>query len=227
MNEWQLRREIVDIGRRAYEKDFIAATDGNISVRVMSDRFLITPAGSCLGELQAEQLIYVDINGNVLSGKGKPTSELPMHLIAYQTRHDINAIIHAHPPVTTGFTVAGHSLAQCVIPEVVVIFGTIPTSEYATPSTVESAKVIKDLIKDHDALILDRHGTVTVGKTILEAFRKLEKVEYCAKVTLAAHQLGRIRTLSPDEINKLDELRRQLGYKNQVSLCELCGTCHS
>ncbi len=223
-NEWQIRREIVAIGKQAYDRGLVAATDGNISVRVMDDRFLITPSGSCLGELKLEQLVYVDFDGRVLSG-GKPTGELSMHLAAYRERSDINAVLHAHPPVTTGFTIAGKSLAQCIIPEVVVIFGTIPTTEYATISTEEGAKAIRELIKNHDALILDRHGTITVGKELIEAYRKLEKVEYCAQVTLIAHQLGRVRTLSTDEIMKLETVRKKYGYGGNKSLCEQCGIC--
>ncbi len=224
MNEWQLRREIVAIGKQAYERGLVTATDGNISVRIMGDRFLITPSGSCLGELAPEQLVYVDQEGRVLSG-GKPTGELSMHLAAYRERPDINAVLHAHPPITTGFTVAGQSLAQCVIPEVVVIFGTIPTTEYATISTEEGARVIRELIRDHDALILDRHGTITVGKTLIEAYRKLEKVEYCAQVTLVAKQLGKVRTLSPEQIQKLEAVRQKYGYQGKQSLCEACGLC--
>ncbi len=224
MNEWQIRREIIAIGKQAYDKGLVTATDGNISVRVMGDRFLITPSGSCLGELKAEQLVYVDFDGKVLSG-GKPTGELSMHLAAYRERPDINAVLHAHPPITTGFTIAGESLAQCVIPEVVVIFGMIPTTEYATISTDEGAKVIRELIKNHDALILDRHGTITVGKNLLEAYRKLEKVEYCAQVTLVARQLGKVRTLSADEIMKLESVRKKYGYSGNQTLCEQCGVC--
>ena len=224
MNEWQIRREIVAIGKQAYDKGLVSATDGNISVRVMGDRFLITPSGSCLGELKAEQLVYVDFDGKVLSG-GKPTGELSMHLAAFRERPDINAVLHAHPPITTGFTIAGESLAQCVIPEVVVIFGTIPTTEYATISTDEGAKVVRELIKNHDALVLDRHGTITVGKSLIEAYRKLEKVEYCAQVTLVARQLGRVKTLSPDEIMKLEAVRKKYGYEGNQSLCEQCRIC--
>lgn len=224
-SEWQLRREIVEIGKRTYDKGFVAATDGNISTRVMGDKLLITPSGCCLGELKPEHLIYIDFDEKILSGKSKPTSECPMHLAAYRERPDINAVIHAHPPITTGFTIAGESLAQCVIPEVVLIFGTIPTTRYATPSTEEGAEVIETLIKEHDALILDRHGTLTVGKDLLDAYRKLEKVEYCAYVTLTARQLGKIKTLSVEEVNRLDILRKQLGYNDKISLCEQCGIC--
>jgi L-fuculose-phosphate aldolase len=224
LNEWQLRREIIDAGKKAYDRGFVTATDGNISVRVVGDRFLITPSGCCLGELKAEHLVYIDFDGKVLSG-GKPTGELSMHLAAYRERPDINAVLHAHPPITTGFTIAGESLAQCIIPEVVMIFGIIPTTEYATISTDEGAQVIKKLIKNHDAIILDRHGTITVGKNLLDAYRKLEKVEYCAQVTLAARQLGRVKTLSAEQIKKLDAVRRQYGYEWQASLCEQCGVC--
>lgn len=227
VSEWQLRRNIVDIGKRIYDKNFVTATDGNISARVFDDRLLITPTGSCLGELKQEQLIYVDLGGKIISGSCNPSSELSMHLAAYHERPDINAIIHAHPPITTGFTVAGEKLAQCVIPEVVLIFGTIPTTEYATPATDEGARVIRKLIKNHDALILDRHGTLTVGQDLLNAYRKLEKVEHCARVTLAARQLGRIKTLSVDEIKKLNAIRKKLGYNDNISLCQQCGICQS
>jgi len=148
-----------------------------------------------------------------------------MHLAAYRERPDINAVLHAHPPVTTGFTIAGETLAQCVIPEVVVIFGTIPTTDYATISTDEGAQVISKLIKNHDALVLDRHGVLTVGKSILDAYRKLEKVEYCAQVTLTAHQLGKVKKLSAEEIHKLEAVRKHYGYEGDVSLCEQCGVC--
>jgi len=225
MTEWQLRRDIVTIGRKIYEKDFVAATDGNISARLIGNRMLITPSGSCLGELMPNHLVLVDLNGRVLSGTAKPSSETPMHLMAYSQRSDINAVIHAHPPVTTGFTVAGESLAQCVIPEIVVAFGTIPTAEYATASSDEGAHAIKELIGNHDAIVLDRHGTLTVGSDLVDAFRKLEKVEHCARVTLTARQLGHVRTLTAAEINKLEEIRKKLGYENNISLCQRCGVC--
>ena len=225
MTEWQLRRDIVAIGRKIYQKDFVAATDGNISARLFGNRMLITPGGSCLGELIPNQLVLVDFTGRTLSGTARPSSETPMHIRAYSQRSDINSVIHAHPPVTTGFTVAGESLAQCVIPEIVVAFGTIPTAEYATASSDEGAQAIKELIGNHDAIILDRHGTLTVGVDLVDAFRKLEKVEHCARVTLTARQLGHVKTLSVEEIKRLEEVRKKLGYADQVSLCERCGVC--
>jgi len=225
VSDWQLRRDIVNIGKKIYDKDFVAATDGNISARLNGNRLLITASGSCLGELKPEELIFIDLEGRKLSGSGKPTGEVSMHLAAYRERPDIYAVIHAHPPITTGFTVAGESLAQCIIPEVVLIFGTIPTTEYATISTDEGAEVIRKLIKNHDALILDRHGTLTVGTDLINAFRKLEKVEYCARVTLTARQLGRVKKLSATEIEKLESVRKNYGLYSKISLCEQCGVC--
>ena len=225
MTEWQLRRDIVAIGRKMYEKDFVAATDGNISARLTGNRMLISPGGSCLGELTPNKLVLVDFTGRTLPGTARPSSETPMHIMAYSQRSEINAVIHAHPPVTTGFTVAGESLAQCVIPEIVVAFGTIPTAKFATASSTEGAYAIKGLIGNHDAIILDRHGTLTVGFDLVDAFRKLEKVEHCARVTLAARQLGHVKTLSVEEIKRLEEVRKKLGFSDQVSLCERCGVC--
>jgi L-fuculose-phosphate aldolase len=225
VSEWQVRRDIVNIGKKIYDKDFVAATDGNISARLNGNRLLITASGSCLGELKPDELVFIDFEGNKLSGSGKPTGEVSMHLAVYRERPDIHAVIHAHPPITTGFTVAGRSLAQCIIPEVVLIFGTIPTAEYATISTEEGAEVIKKLIKNYDALVLDRHGTLTAGPNLTTAFQKLEKVEYCARVTLTAFQLGQVKTLSAEELEKLDAVRKKYGFENEIPLCEQCGIC--
>jgi L-fuculose-phosphate aldolase len=225
MLDYQARRTIVDFGRRVYEKGLVAGTDGNLSVRVMGDRALITPSGSCLGDLRPEDIVLAEFSGRVLSGKGRPSSELPMHAAAYEERPDVGAVIHAHPPVTTAFSVAGQSLAQCVIPEIVLVFGVIPTAEYATPSSAEGPRVIRSLIRDHDALVLDRHGSLTVGRSLAEAFHKLEKVEYCARVTLYARQLGNVRMLTADEVRRLEEVRGRMGLAHGSRGCSACGTC--
>jgi L-fuculose-phosphate aldolase len=220
-NEWLLRREIVSVGRRLYERNLVSATDGNISAR-LGDGILVTPAGSCLGELQPQDLLYVDLTaspplhrpssrfaGGVLCplpAPPRPTSELPMHRAAYAVRPGIGAIVHAHPPMATALTVAGLSLAQPVLPEVVATLGSIPTASYATPSTEETADAVRELIRDHDAILLDRHGAVTVGTDPLDAFRKLEKLEQCARIVITSHALGGVRTLSPEQIARLAAL---------------------
>lgn len=223
-DEAALRAEIVRVAHRTYTAGLVAATDGNVSCRVEGGSFLITPSGSCLGELSAEQIVRVGAHGDPLPGQpGRPSSEFRMHLAVYQARPDVNAVLHAHPPITLGFSIAGESLAGCVIPEVVVGLGTIPTTEYTTPTTQATADIVGRAIRSRDALILDRHGTVTVSDTVTTAFHKLDKVEHTAKITLAAKQLGRVRALPAEEVQKLLGIREDMGLPPVVPHCNQCG----
>jgi len=231
-SESEHRQQMVAVGEKMYQRGYVAATDGNISVLLDGERMLITPSGVCLGEMGPEDLVIVDRQGRPAGtaqgsedASQRPSSELPMHLEVYGQRPDVGAVIHAHPPLATAFTVAGISLAQCVIPEVVLTMGTIPTTQYATPSTEKGREAVRELIRTHDALILDRHGTLTVGPDLTGAYRKLEKVEHAAQVTLAARQLGNIRTLPPEEVRRLEAMRSQLGLGENVATCSQCGTC--
>ena len=133
----RLKNEIVDIARRMYEREYIAATDGNISVRIGENELMITRSGICKGEMDVSDIITIDFAGNVLTGNGRPSSETLMHIACYEERDDIAAIVHGHPPTAVAFTVAGKSLAQCVIPEVVLTMGTVPTLPYTTPTTTD------------------------------------------------------------------------------------------
>lgn len=224
--EWQLRRQIAETARNVYERGFVSATDGNVSARVMGDRMFITPAGSCLGEVRASDLLYADFSGNVLSGEGHPSSELPLHVTVYQQRSDVAAVIHAHPVAAVSCTTAGISLERPVVPEGVVLLGPIPTAPYATLSTQESADAIRDLIRRHDAVMLDRHGAVTVGATLVDAFRNLEKLEYCARVVWMAAQMGEVRQLTPEQVAKLEALARGAGAPGAGGLSPSAGTRH-
>ena len=221
-SEWHVRRSMVEIGRRVYAKGFVAASDGNLSQRLSGDRLLITPSGSCLGELQPGDLPVVDLAGRFLSGPGRPTSELALHLAVYRFRPDVNAVVHAHPPMANAFSFAGQSLAQCVIPEVVVGFGAIPTTRYATPSSPEGAEVIRDLIRDHDGLLLQRHGSLTVGADLREAYFKLEKIEHAAHVTLLARLLGTVIPLSADELQRLGQVSERMGWGSAADIFKAC-----
>ena len=204
--ERDFRTALVEVCRRMYARGTIVAMDGNVSCRLPNGKFLTTPKGVCKGDLVPEMLVVVDAKGKSVSG-GEPTSELKLHLEVYRQRPDVEAVVHAHPPLATAFSVAGVPLAGCIIPEVVLTLGeTIPVAPYGTPSTEELPDSITELIKGHDAVILDRHGSVTVGKTIWEAYFKLEKLEYAAQVTLASRQLsGRVRTLNQAELTRLYE----------------------
>jgi L-fuculose-phosphate aldolase len=224
-SEIEQRQQMVAIGRRMYQRGYVAATDGNISVRLDDGRILITPSGVCLGEMGPVDLVAIESGGAVCDQTQRPSTELPMHLEVYGQRPDVSAVIHAHPPLATAFTVAGIDLAQCVIPEVVLTMGRIPTTRYATPSTEQGREAVRDLIGEHDALVLDRHGTLTVGPDLTSAYRKLEKVEHAAQVTLAARQLGNVRTLPPEEVRRLETMRVDLGLGDEVTSCSRCGTC--
>ena len=210
--EWETRRDIVAIARRVYNVGIVAATDGNISYRIMTDRVMITPSGTSFSNLNTDSLAYVDLEGNILSYQYKPSSELPMHLEIYRQRPDVNAIIHAHPPYATALTLSGYSLEDPILPEVVMMFGKIPTAPYATPSTKESAESIRPLIKDHQAILLDHHGAVTYGTSLEEAFHKMEKLEHAAKTILAATSLGSPKKLDETQLSKIKDLGKQSDY---------------
>ncbi len=210
--EQTARLEIVRVCRLLWERGYVAATDGNVSVRLGADRLLATPSGVSKGLVEPEQLLLTDLSGRPLPDEEqtaglRPSSELRLHCAAYRERPDICAVVHAHPPLATACTVAGVSLAEPVLPEVLMSLGTIPTAPYATPSSAEGPEAIRGLIAGHDALLLDRHGTLTVGQTALEAYLKLEKVENLAQVILAARQLGQVQVLPPGEVRRLSAVR--------------------
>lgn len=227
--EWQLRREMVSIAKRIDERRLVAASDGNISVRIggghqRTGRILITPSGVALGSLRPQDIVMIDHDGRVLSGDLKKSSEFRLHLMVYELRKDVRAVIHAHPPIANAFTFAGVPLDSCIVPEVVATLGCIPTTEYGTPATDEGAIVAREVIADHDAIMLQRHGSVTVGDSLTSAYHKLEKLEHTAEVLLAAYQLGGPRKLSHDEILKLAKLREDLGIGSGDDVLRACKT---
>lgn len=222
MTELDLRKQICEVGRRMYAKNLVAATDGNISVRLGAGRFLCTPSGVSKGFLEPNDIVVADAKGNKVSGKGKVTSEFYTHLAAYEERSEMNAVVHAHPPKAIGFTLAGVSLAECILPEVVYSIGGIPTSNYATPATREGSEAIRALIRTCDALMMDRHGAITIGVNAIDALFKMEKIEHAAESLLTAHLLGRIRRLEADEVEKLYRVRDAYGVSGRAFKCAEC-----
>lgn len=223
MTELELRKAICEVGRRLYAKNLAVATDGNISVRLGPNRYLCTPSGVSKGFMAPNDLIVADGKGSKISGSGKVTSEFYTHLAAYEERADMHAVIHAHPPKAIAFTLAGISLAECVLPEVVYSIGGIPTTEYATPATREGSEVIRGLIRQCDAVMLDRHGAVTVGVNVFDALFKMEKVEHAAETLLTAHLLGQVPRLTRDEVEKLYVVRKDYGVSGKAFKCDSCG----
>lgn len=230
-----LRNEIVRVGRLMYEKGFIAASDGNISARLDDRRLLITPSGLHKGLMEPDQLLIVDNDGRRIGPSTaanrqlKATSELPMHLEAYRQRPDIRAVVHAHPPITVALSIAGVSLADCLLPEVIVFLGIIPTTAYATPSSEENVRAIRQLIANHDALVLQRHGSLTVGDSPMQAFMRLETVEQNSRIAFMLQQLGASHPLPAEEVEKLLRQRREMGLSRPgeaAEFCAACGVCH-
>ena len=207
-----LSEQLVAVCRALYQRQLVAALDGNVSVRQGRD-ILTTPSGVSKGFLQSEDLVLVDTEGQVLAGTGQPTSELLLHLEVYRQRPEAMAVIHAHPPVATALTIAGVSLTEGILPEVVLTLGAIPTAPYATTGTPAMAAAIRDLVPRYDAMLLEQHGALTVGRNLWDAYYKMEKVEQAAWTVWLARQLGQARQLPPAEVAKLTALGIERGYR--------------
>jgi len=208
MRQAQLRQEIVRVCRMLHQKNYLAGTDGNVSVR-LGDQVLLTPSGVNKGMMEEDQVITVDLEGRLLAGTGRPTSELRMHLLVYELRPEAGAVVHAHLPYATACTLAGISLLEPILPEVVITLKGIPTAAYATPGTEEVPKAIRDFIQEFDAILLSRHGAITVGQDVMDAYNKMEKLEHTARVVLAARLQGPVSPLSASEVEKLRRLREK------------------
>jgi L-fuculose-phosphate aldolase len=211
--EVALRREIVRVCHLMYEKGLICATDGNVSARLAPNRLLLTPSGLHKGFITEEQIIVIDDEGNMAEESAyRPSSELPMHLEAYRQRPEIGGVVHAHPPITVALSIAGVPLDDYLLPEVIVMLGRIPVTEYATPSSEENARAIRALIVDHDGLVLRRHGSLTVGESPLHAFIRLETLEQNARIRYMVEQMGvEDPTLELSQVEKLLRQREQMG----------------
>jgi len=233
--EQALREDIVRVGRLMYERGLVVAADGNISGRLDEEYVLCTPSGLCKGMMAPEQLIVVDMQGQkerpgtTANQDLRPTSEILMHLEAYRRRPDIGGVVHAHPPITVALSIAGVSLADCMLPEVIVNLGLVPTTEYATPASEENVSAIRELISNHDGIILQRHGALTAGRDPWEAYMRLETLEQIAQITLVLQQLGQGEPLPPEQVEKLVAQRQRMGLSHpgeEEEFCEICGVCH-
>lgn len=217
MQEIELRQEIIRVLRLTAGQGLICSSDGNISARLDRERLLITPSGRYKATLRPEELIIVDGEGHLLEGAPglRPTAETRMHLEAYRQRPDVNAVLHAHPPYATALTLVGLPLPVDAIPEVLLVLGDVPTVPYATPGTAELGLSIREAIREHDALLLSHHGSLTVGATLEEALIALERVEHAAHTYALARALGALQPLPPAEVARLREAGRQLRARAQ------------
>jgi len=206
VNENDLRRQIVEIGKRLYDRGLIVAGEGNLSVRVDTGRILITPSGLNKGRMVETDLLLVNHRGDALQDNSRqPSSELGMHLCAYEKRPDAVACVHAHPPYATACSVAGINLSDPVLPEIVATMGQVVTAEYAQPSTPEVAQSIAEVVTRHDSIILKNHGVLTVGPDLETAFMRMEMTEHLAQVIFLARALGRVDMLTPDQVRAIHD----------------------
>lgn len=204
----EAKESLVDIGRRIYEKGFVAANDGNISCKVGPNIIWVTPTGVSKGFMTTDMMIKTDLDGNIIEGKLKPTSELKMHLRVYKENPDIMAVNHAHPPIATSFSIAGISLDKPILPEAIVQLGTIPVAHYATPGTQGVPDSIAPYCKTHNAVLLANHGALSWGKDIYQAYYRMESVEYYASILLyTGYIIGKQNELSPSQVEKLSGVR--------------------
>jgi L-fuculose-phosphate aldolase len=218
-SEGQARADIVEVGRRLWDRGYVASNDGNISVRLDDRRLVTTPKSVSKGFMTPDMMVLTDLDGNKLSGTREPSSEIKMHLQVYRDRPDARAVVHAHPPTATGFAVAGIALDRAVLAEVVTTLGSIPIAEYATPSTDELPQACSKYLKAHDGLLLANHGALAIGPDLFTAYHRMETIEHFAKISLVTRLLGREHLLSRQEVDRLQGLRGMYGIASPAPVC--------
>jgi len=219
------RRDLCTVGRWIHQREYVASTDGNLSVRLDAQRILATPTGMSKGMMDPDDLVIVDTKGQKLHGRRNASSEIAMHLLIYKRRPDVHGIVHAHPIVATGYAAAGLPLNQALISEVVLALGCVPLAEYGTPGTPELSDALSPLLGQYDAILMANHGVVTYGDDLLRAFMRMETVEHFARISLVTQLLGRQTLLSREEVEKLGEARaRYFGATGAPAapLSEIC-----
>lgn len=203
----QMGQELCQVGKLLYDRGYVAANDGNLSVRLEGDRILITPSGVSKGRMTPEMLLVTDLEGHVLSGDRYPSSEIALHLEVYRRRSDVGAVVHAHPPVSTTFAVCRQGLTAPYLAELVVGLGEVPVTDgFAMLSTDQVPQSIVPFLPDHNAVLLCNHGAVTWGTDLWSAFDRMETVEHTAKILLHVRQLGGGVPLTEEEVAQLKGL---------------------
>ena len=222
--EARLRNSICEIGKLCYSKNFIVGADGNISAKMSDDTILITPAGAMKGFLSPEHIAHVDMRGQTVDDGPRASSETGIHLVSYQERPEMRAVLHCHPPHAVAMTVAGIDMQLPVIPEIIVTIGGIPTTPFATPGTQELPESIRKVVRCSDTLVMQNHGSVTLGTNLLDAFKKLDMLEHTARILWLAHTAkGGLDPLPAEAVQKLLDTRAALGVSTTNTLENRCG----
>ncbi len=221
--EARLRQALCRIGALCYQKNYIVGADGNLSARLSDGSVLVTPAGAMKGFLETHHIAHVDLEGRPLDDGPRASTEIGIHLVSYQERPDMRAVVHTHPPHAVALSIAGVDLELPVIPEVIVTIGGTPTAPYATPGTDELPESIRAIVRCSDTLIMKNHGAVTLGANLMDAFKKLDMVEHTARILWLAHVVrGGVEPLPAEAVRKLLETRRQLGIRTTNTLETRC-----
>jgi L-fuculose-phosphate aldolase len=228
VNEWKLREEMCEVGRRLYAKGFAAANDGNISYRLGEDRVLCTPTRVSKGFMKPDDLCIVDLDGKQVSGKRKRSSEILLHLSIMKTRPDVRACVHCHPPHATAFAVAHEPIPKCTMPEFEVFLGEVAITPYETPGTQAFADSVVPYVKDTDTIILANHGTITAGSDLMDAYFKTEIIDAYCRILILAKQLGTVNYYSDAQAAELIKIKPGLGIRDVrlekgLENCDLCG----
>jgi L-fuculose-phosphate aldolase len=212
LSDFEAKKMICEIGGRIYKKNFVAANDGNISIKVRDDMIWTTPTGVSKGFMRPDMMVKMTLDGKIVQGKHKPSSEVKMHLRAYKENPDIRAVVHAHPPVATSFAIAGVELNRPISPEAVVLLGTIPVAPYATPGTEEVPDSIAPYCLTHNAVLLGNHGALTWGKDIIEAHYRMESLEHYALMTMYSTSIiQKTNELDCRQVSDLIGMRSKMG----------------
>ncbi len=215
-SEAEIIEEIIDIGKRIYDRGMVAANDGNISVRLNSHEILCTPTGVSKGFMTREMICKINEKGEVIEAKEpfRPSSEMKMHLRVYEKRPDIFAVVHAHPPYATSFAVQGMALTEPITAEAVISLGSVPLAAYGTPSTGEIPDAIEEHLYDHEAMLLEHHGALTYGFDLTEAYYRMESLEFYADLLFKTRLMGGPRVLDKEKVERL--LRMKKAQKENI-----------
>jgi L-fuculose-phosphate aldolase len=216
--EREYREDMVRVCRLIYEKGWAAMNDGNVSIRLDEDRILCTPTAVSKGMVTADDLIACDLAGNKIDGQRDRTSEIAMHVTIYSMRPDVRAVVHAHPPVATGFATAGRALDKALLPEVVIQLGAVPLAAYGLPGTSALSEGMVPFIPHYDAVLLQNHGCTSYGRDVWEAFFRMEMVEHFARITFVAEMLGGARPLPREEVEKLFAARARYNVTSRARM---------
>ena len=217
LNEYEIKKQICEIGKRIYNRGMVAANDGNISVKLNDHEFLCTPTGVSKGFMTPDMICKVDENGKVLEAHApyKPSSEIKMHMRVYQKRDDVKSVVHAHPMYATSFAIAGMALTQPIMPEAVIALGCVPLAKYGRPSTEEIPDSIEEYLPYFDAVLLAQHGALAWSDSLEAAYLKMESVEFYAQLLYQSKMLGGPKEFTPEQVEDLYEIRRKFGMKGR------------